>query len=283
MAKMTWELMLAKYERMLKAREKELYAHYKLSYRQLERDFKAIYDAVEARSDGQITLDEWSRELLHGQTAAAMRRLYVGNEKLLRATFNEIVETTRDRSIEMIDGKERLVGIGRKFDKAAIIDRSIAGIQWTDRLAHANANTRYDLIGITAGGIEAGETYGEITKKIAGKFATDYASAQRVARTEGHRIYETTKFETMESVAKEIQMYKTWHCVRDEKVRDTHIHLDGVQVKFDEDFESRSGATASRPGEFGVASEDVNCRCWVSYEHKEVSYDPWRPETEFDY
>ena len=40
MAKMTWEIMLKKYERLLKAKEKELYANYKMSYRQLERDFR---------------------------------------------------------------------------------------------------------------------------------------------------------------------------------------------------------------------------------------------------
>lgn len=271
--------MLKRYERLLLAKERKLKANYKESYRKLEREFKQIFDYVEASSgDYQLTLDDLSRDVLKFKTASAMRDLYLGNEALIRSTFDEIFDLAHDKSIEALGAKESLVGIAKAIDRAAIIDKSIAGVDWTARLRHASENTRYDLINVMAGGIEAGESYGDITKKVAKKFAMDYGQADRLVRTEGHRIYQTTTYETMESVAGQVQMFKTWHCVRDERVRDSHQALDGKQVPFDVDFESQTGAFASRPGEFGVPSEDINCRCYLSYEYKEEPYDPWEPK-----
>ena len=267
MAKMTWEMMLKKYQRLLKAKEKELYANYKGSYRQLERDFREIYGNLN-EIEGQLSLDDWSRQLLNYKTGATMQRLYLSNDKLLRATFNTIFETTKDNSIRSLGGTDRLIGISKAIDRNAIINKSRAGVDWAGRLAHHNANTRYDLINISAGGIEAGESYTTITKKVAEKFMTDYSKSYTIARTEGHRIYETTKYDTMAEIDRQLGLEKTWHCVGDEKVRHSHQYLDGKTVGFDEEFVSPSGATALRPGEFGVAEDDINCRCWVSYDYK---------------
>ena len=267
MAKMTWEMMLKKYQRLLKAKEKELYANYKGSYRQLERDFREIYGNLN-EIEGQLSLDDWSRQLLNYKTGATMQRLYLSNDKLLRATFNTIFETTKDNSIRSLGGTDRLIGISKAIDRNAIINKSRAGVDWAGRLAHHNANTRYDLINISAGGIEAGESYTTITKKVAEKFMTDYSKSYTIARTEGHRIYETTKYDTMAEIDRQLGLEKTWHCVGDEKVRHSHQYLDGKTVGFDEEFVSPSGATALRPGEFGVAEDDINGRCWVSYDYK---------------
>lgn len=267
MAKMTWEMMLKKYQRLLKAKEKELYANYKMSYRQLERDFREIYGNLD-EFEGQLSLDDWSRQLLNYKTASTMKDLYLSNERLIAATFNTIFEQARDNSIQSLGGTDRLIGISNAIDRNAIINKSRAGIDWAERLAHHNANTRYDLINITAGGIEAGDSYPTITKKLAEKFMTDYSKSYTIARTEGHRIYETTKYDTMEEVHRQLGLEKTWHCVGDEKVRHSHQYLDGKTVGFDEEFVSPSGATALRPGEFGVAEDDINCRCWVSYDYK---------------
>nr|DAX75115.1 MAG TPA: minor capsid protein [Caudoviricetes sp.] len=267
MAKMTWEIMLAKYERLLKAKEKELYANYRESYRQLDRDFREIYGNLD-EIEGQLSLDDWSRQLLNYKTGATMQSLYLNNDKLLRATFNTIFETTRDNSLRSLGGTDRLIGINKAIDRNTIINKSRAGVDWAGRLAHHNANTRYDLINITAGGIEAGDSYTTISKKVAEKFTMDYGKTRIVVQTEGHRIHETTKYETMAEVNEELGLEKTWHCVGDERVRHTHQYLDGKTVKFDEEFVSSSGATALRPGEFGVAEEDINCRCYVSYDYK---------------
>ena len=47
--------------------------------------------------------------------------------------------------------------------------------------------------------------------------------------------------------------------------RDTHIYLDGVDAPIDGEFYTFKGNSAMFPGQFGVAEEDCNCLCWVTY------------------
>lgn len=56
---------------------------------------------------------------------------------------------------------------------------------------------------------------------------------------------------------------KEWLSVQDGETRDTHRELDGQVRGIAEDFDSSSGATAQCPGSFGIAEEDINCRCTV--------------------
>lgn len=52
-----------------------------------------------------------------------------------------------------------------------------------------------------------------------------------------------------------------WITERDLKVRPTHAAMDGQRQPVGGYFTSPSGAMAQHPGGFGVAEEDVNCRC----------------------
>ena len=53
--------------------------------------------------------------------------------------------------------------------------------------------------------------------------------------------------------------------MEDESVRDTHQHLNGKKIHGLDVFTSKGGATADCPGAFGVAGEDINCRCFLKY------------------
>ena len=49
---------------------------------------------------------------------------------------------------------------------------------------------------------------------------------------------------------------------RDDKVRDTHMELDGQVVDVNEKFVVPStGNSTESPAAFGIAEEDINCRC----------------------
>lgn len=56
---------------------------------------------------------------------------------------------------------------------------------------------------------------------------------------------------------------KEWLAVPDSETRETHRALDGQQRGIREAFTSESGNSAQGPGLFGVAAEDINCRCAV--------------------
>lgn len=56
---------------------------------------------------------------------------------------------------------------------------------------------------------------------------------------------------------------KEWLAVQDENTRETHAEMDGQQRAITADFVSPSGNHTQGPGLFGVAAEDINCRCTV--------------------
>jgi hypothetical protein len=53
---------------------------------------------------------------------------------------------------------------------------------------------------------------------------------------------------------------KQWDSALDARTRPTHAAIDGQIREIDEPFESE-GHMAMHPGGFGIASEDINCRC----------------------
>lgn len=61
---------------------------------------------------------------------------------------------------------------------------------------------------------------------------------------------------------------KTWNTMMDDRVRDTHDPLEGVTVDWDEEFYTWDNDHAPYPGAFEEASNNVNCRCWLTFSAK---------------
>lgn len=88
------------------------------------------------------------------------------------------------------------------------------------------------------------------------------ADIVRIAETETHRDGNTAAYET---AIKAGATGKTWICMMLPTSRDTHIYLDGVTVGIEDEFYTYMGNHAMFPGEFGVAEEDCNCLCELSF------------------
>lgn len=84
----------------------------------------------------------------------------------------------------------------------------------------------------------------------------------RIADTETHRIANQAAYETAKKAG---ATEKTWHCMMLPTSRDTHIYLDGVTAPIDGEFYSFKGGSTQFPGQWGIAEEDVNCLCWLSF------------------
>jgi len=88
------------------------------------------------------------------------------------------------------------------------------------------------------------------------------ADIARVIDTDAHRIYNEAMFTT---ASKNGATKKTWHTMADLRVRDSHQYLEGVTIPIDAEFYTANGNHTYFPSQFGVAEEDVNCRCWLTY------------------
>lgn len=121
-------------------------------------------------------------------------------------------------------------------------------------------------------GIANGSTWAEMAAHIAhgmnSPFHKAMNKAMRIARTEGHRIQNRAQIDTLNK-AKEngADVVKQWISTLDDRTRETHKILDG-QIREIEDYFEVNGHKAKYPGGFGVASEDIHCRCCMGQRAK---------------
>jgi SPP1 gp7 family putative phage head morphogenesis protein len=122
-----------------------------------------------------------------------------------------------------------------------------------------NGTTQKDLRVTLSEGIAEGETQRDLIKRVQ-SVVTDATSARAdmIARTETTRA---AGFATEEGMLQSNLTEKEWLPVQDDRTRDTHAGMEGQTQPLGESFVSPSGATATYPGNFGVAEEDINCRC----------------------
>ena len=85
----------------------------------------------------------------------------------------------------------------------------------------------------------------------------------RIIDTEAHRDYNTGVYDAaIKSGAKGLR--KRWETMQDGRVRDTHDYLQSMEVGLDDRFYTYDGDSARFPGDFSLASNNANCRCWVT-------------------
>lgn len=115
-------------------------------------------------------------------------------------------------------------------------------------------------------GFSSGKGYEWIARRIALKAGISQNRAFTIARTEGHRVTSEAEMDCM-AAAKEkgADVVKEWISTLDSVTRGTHVELDGQVRELGEEFViPSSGARAMYPGGFGIAGEDVNCRCCMN-------------------
>jgi hypothetical protein len=101
--------------------------------------------------------------------------------------------------------------------------------------------------------------------------ANDLAGLQVLVESEYHRVYNAA----VQNGATEyvsngaFGVTKTWHTIRDDKVRETHRYLENQSIPVEEEFFTFDGDHASYPGGFSRAENNVNCRCIVTLTHDE--------------
>lgn len=94
----------------------------------------------------------------------------------------------------------------------------------------------------------------------------DVESIKNLLESEWHRVYNEAQNDGALLVDKEI--LKEWNTVGDNKVRETHTLLDGVEIGLNERFYTIDGDNALYPSGFEKAENNCNCRCFLGYKIK---------------
>lgn len=86
---------------------------------------------------------------------------------------------------------------------------------------------------------------------------------QRIAETDATRIYNQGALDAVVANDATGSAMKRWQTMEDDRVRDTHSYLQGMEVPYDSDFYSYDGDHAPAPGLFALPENNINCRCVV--------------------
>lgn len=108
-------------------------------------------------------------------------------------------------------------------------------------------------------GIATGLGYGDIARNIANATSAPVSRTKTIARTEGHRIQQTSTADVQRAAKdKGADVVKQWDSTLDGKTRESHRRVDGEIRELDEKFSNG----LMYPGDpSGGAAEVVNCRC----------------------
>ncbi|WP_288534084.1 phage minor head protein [uncultured Ruminococcus sp.] len=155
-----------------------------------------------------------------------------------------------------------------KVYQAAVNDTKLVKPLY-DSIGEDFAGLKKHITDIVSAGFASGASYGDMANQITGKMIGNYAAmrggalgrAKLIVRTEGNRIANAARLEAARAAKQQgADLVKQWDSTMDKKTRPHHVQLDGQVRELDEPFEV-DGRKAQAPGKFGIASEDINCRC----------------------
>lgn len=113
-----------------------------------------------------------------------------------------------------------------------------------------------------------GETFADRIRKHIDEGTWDKETMQRLVETEYHRDSETGRYDKAKGIYdRGIPVTKRWVTMMDDRVRETHQYLEGMEVGIDEKFYTYDGDSALIPGGFELPENNVNCRCELSYQY----------------
>lgn len=227
-------------------------------YGSLEEEVLRKNNAVIKLENELAAQAETLRFSIAGEIKNAMRDTYLTTFDETSTIINNIVDN-------------RFQGLASSEMIEQTIEEEINGMTLSERLGKNKDRFVKDVMTTTEQGLKKGDTYSTMSKKLQERYEVDINSANRVVRTESHRIMEASKDETMQQANKQgIETLKFWITSQDERVRSSHRSIGAKYseenaIPVDEPF-LWSGMETMYPGNFpGAPSENINCRCITGY------------------
>lgn len=255
-----------------KALLKDLQGFVGEEYAKYSKDGKLTYSMLQQKGEYARFLKSVT-DHLDGFTPEISKEVLKLVDDVYELNYRGLVDVI-SKSADIDDLDKALASI--KATDSSVVKKSaenkIDKLTLKDTLEYNRAGITYNIRKQISMGLVQGDRYEDMAKRIAKSLDGDYAKSTRIVRTEAHRVREQGLCESAKDCSEAVNktdsglvMVKIWRTGQDSRVRDTHSAMEGVTVLVDDEFELPSGAVTLCPGDSGVASEDVNCRCYCSY------------------
>jgi len=114
-----------------------------------------------------------------------------------------------------------------------------------------------------ASGLTMGQSFPQMARAMADTIGRTYNDSLRIARTEGMRAMTMGERAALDRAEeKGVQIKEIWTATLDDRTRDSHGDLDGVEKQ--ERGWYVGGVWCDGPRLSGIAAEDINCRCTIT-------------------
>lgn len=242
--------------------KKKLAANYKEALKEIKKKLFAMMQEPDFQGK-KIARAKWNL-MLEAQLETILKKLGESNVSDMTDYLDTMYREAYLGCVYKIhqDG----IGLVLQIDEDKVersLNRKTKDLKFSKRLYENADKLKKDVKEEMARGFSTGRDYISIARQISLRAGISLGRACTIARTEGHRVTEESRMDCMkESVKKGAETIKQWDSTLDDVTRGTHRELDGQIREVEEPFEIPStGEKAMYPGGFGIAKEDINCRC----------------------
>lgn len=201
------------------------------------------------------------QQALKGQVSSILGKMHSDNYATIDKYLNGCYETGFIGTLYDIAGQG--IPIIAPIDQAAVIKAILTDSKVSNglynRLGVDVAKLKKTITQEISRGIASGLPYRDIARNIRNVSGAPLSRAKTIARTEGHRIQQTSTRDAQYAAKKRgADVVRMWDATLDGRTRDSHRMVDGEIRELDEEFSNG----LMFPGDpSGSAAEVVNCRC----------------------
>lgn len=231
-----------------------------------------------ANKDGELTYEEMTKytrkKKLDAELAAAVKTTHVQASKLTRQMLRQTYKNSFTSTQKFIESAAERVIRGQVKNEVIqeALQMPVSGLTLNDRLERRRRYIIGRIRESVGQGLYQGETYSSMSKRLKETLEGDVEKADRIVRTESHRVMEKSKYDSVEhAVNQGVDMLKYWMTSSDERVRTQHISMgekykEENAIPVDKNFVNQdTGGSGPTPGQLGTAKDDINCRCIAGY------------------
>lgn len=256
-------------DKMLNAYEKSLASTYRALLRDMQNSIANVYSKIDD-NDMLNSLRKYHRKENIEKTMASMI------DELSKTKYKGMYNQLRDQllfsykyyyeALTTVSGKDyKLTPLKTSWIRA-IIENEDVGTKLKEVVQKDRVDLIYKVKSNLIQGVNRGESFSQMAKRMQKVVNNDYQKAVRIARTETHRVKEAGTYESaLKGEKAGIKQVKTWNSSNDGRTRKEHRRLDGKTIPLDEYFRVGS-AKALKPGGTGRPEHDINCRCFLTME-----------------
>ena len=263
--------------KILSGTERTITRNYREALRNTRAQMMELYEKYSI--EGKLTYAEMSKynrlDNLNNSLSREVGGLYNKNNALTRQLGASVYTENYFRYAWALETDAAYMldfGLVNKETIRASVQSPMSGLKLNQRLNKNQAAATISIKETITQGLMRGSGVREMATRIKGFYNGDVNKALRLTRTETNRNQTQGQLASFDEAEKlGIEIRRVWVATLDARTRDTHAILDGQIADADGNFDTDFGPVAG-PGLFGVASQDIHCRCAVIAEP--VDYPP---------